>query len=100
MRRDQKQKILFYVILGLIAIGILSALLRNPGSMLIPILVLGGVFLLYKYPPHKWKSFAYRTKPKYAPPSTKEKQRKTQRAKFRVIQGNKRDDDDNVPKYH
>ncbi|HZG85103.1 hypothetical protein [Paenibacillus sp.] len=101
MRRDQRQKILFYVILGLIAVGILSSLFRNPGGMLIPIIVLGGVFLLYKFPPHRWKSFSFRAKPRYAPPSPKEKGRKTQRAKFRVIQGSKRDDDnDNVPKYH
>lgn len=97
MRRGQGQKIWFYVIVGLGVIGILTTLLRDIAGAIIPIVVLGGVFLLYKFPPSKWKSMM-RSASTWTD-SNGPSRHKTKRAKFRVIPGTKRDDDD-TPKYH
>ena len=101
MRRGPgHQKTLFYVLAGLAAIGVLSMIAQNPGGALIPVLVLGGVFLLYKYPPQRWKGLRFRDGAKgWNASSGPRKARATKRAKFTVIPGNKRDDDDK-PKYH
>jgi hypothetical protein len=85
---------LAYVILGLIAIGLLYRLLTNPSGMIIPVIVFGGVFLLYKFPPSRWQ----RSKP--TPSSRYAKSREKRKpAPFRVIQGTKPDDDE-TPKFH
>jgi len=83
-----------YIIFGLIAIGILSNLLGNPGPFIIPLVVFGIVFYLYKFPPNRFRkrSSARSTK---QPSKTNTNKRTT----FRVIRGNKRDDDD-PPRYH
>ncbi|TLS52979.1 hypothetical protein FE782_06300 [Paenibacillus antri] len=103
MRGPRKQNLLFYVIVGLIAIGILSMIVRNPSGAIIPVVVLGGVFLLYKYPPQRWKFLRNDRRDGSgmwgASDGGVRKGRTTKRAKFRVIQGNKPDDDDK-PKYH
>jgi len=93
MRGNRNQKILFYVIIGLIVIGALSMVARNPGGAIIPVVVLGGVFLLYKYPPHTWKSLFRDVT------SRRAGMHKSKRAKFKVIPGTKRSDDE-PPKYH
>lgn len=94
------QRLLFYIIVGLIAIGILRMIAQNPGAAVIPVLVLGSVFLLYKYPPSRWKSMSsYRTKAQGTFDGGASNKRKTKQAKFRVIRGSKREDDD-IPKYH
>jgi hypothetical protein len=92
MRR--KQPILTYVVFGLIAIGILSGLFTSPSSFLIPVIIFGAVFLLYKYPPNTWKkSSGYGTRFKKPP--------KRKNATFRVINGSgNRDNQDEPPKYH
>lgn len=71
----------------LIAIGLISLGLR----LVIPILVFGAIFLLYKFPPSRWK------KPSIHRGSAKGK---TKNAKFRVINGSKDSDKDDFPKYH
>ncbi|MNI11180.1 hypothetical protein D3C73_643160 [compost metagenome] len=81
-----------YVIIGLIAIGIID----NFRTLIIPIVVLGAIFLLYKFPPNKWS--------RLQPPSASRGRSNTSKTKrkqppFRVIQGNKGNDDD-TPKYH
>ncbi|HZG58076.1 hypothetical protein [Paenibacillus sp.] len=96
MRNRPKQKLLFYIIVGLMAIGILNAAAQNPGAAIIPIAVLGGVFLLYKFPPSRWKAM-FRGAPMRS--DGKAGKRTSRRAQFRVIPGSKRDDDD-APKYH
>lgn len=78
-----------YIILGLIAIGIIVSF----RTLIIPILVFLIIFLLYKFPPAKWAQFGQSLSNR----SSKKPKRKN--AKFRVIQGNKRDDDDRPP-YH
>lgn len=76
-----------------IAIGILIAigLIVSLRVLFIPILVLGAIFLLYKFPPSRWK------KPSNIRGSVKSK---TKNAKFRVINGTKDSDKDDFPKYH
>ncbi|MZQ84262.1 hypothetical protein GQF01_19280 [Paenibacillus sp. 5J-6] len=76
-----------------IAIGVLIAigLLVNLPSFFIPILVLGLIFLLYKFPPSRWK------KPSIGRGPSKPKRKN---AKFRVINGTKDSEPDDFPKYH
>ncbi len=80
----------------LIVIGMLTRLMVSPTAFVIPVLVLGIIFLLYKYPPHRWKTPGGYTK------NSGYGRYKTQRnRKFKVIQGNKRDDNDETPPpYH
>ncbi len=81
-----------YVIFGLIAIGILASILSNPGTFMIPILVFGVIFFLYKFPPNRWRQ------PK-RPSSARFQKGKRRNATFRVIPGSK-DSSDEPPKYH
>ncbi|PYI55073.1 hypothetical protein DLM86_11090 [Paenibacillus flagellatus] len=88
---------LFIVLLALMAIGIIMSLMSNPFELVVAIVIFGGVFVLWKYPPARWRkapsrkpSSASRTKPR----------EKRKNVPFRVIQGNKRDDDDNPHPYH
>jgi hypothetical protein len=83
------------VILVLAAIGILYRLVTHPSGMLIPVLVLGTVFLLYKFPPGRWRRRGgYRRDAAPRPPASASGNRRQNRnkAKFRVIPGNKKDD--------
>lgn len=96
MRRMDRQRILFYVVIGLIAIGIISMIARNPGAAVIPVVVLGGVFLLYKYPPDRWKALFRNAGDRAAGMNGR---RQAKRAKFRVIPGSKQNRDE-PPKYH
>ncbi|AEI41204.1 hypothetical protein [Paenibacillus mucilaginosus] len=81
-----------YIVFGLIGVGILVNLLSNPRGILVPLIVFGGIFLLYKFPPNRWgKSRGYGARPAKGP--------KRKNAKFRVIQGSKPDGDE-PPKYH
>lgn len=93
MRR--RHSVIAYLIFGLAAIGILSKLLASPSTMLIPLLVLGGVFLLYKFPP---RGVRFRgTRPGRR--TDVHRSKASRKAAFRVIRGNKRDDDE-PPRYH
>ncbi|MNR16853.1 hypothetical protein D3C85_1334830 [compost metagenome] len=76
-----------------IAIGVLIAigLLVSLRVLFIPILVLGIIFLLYKFPPSSWKNASI---------SRGNGKGKTKNAKFRVINGTKDSDKDDFPKYH
>ncbi|MBP1962115.1 hypothetical protein [Paenibacillus aceris] len=76
-----------------VAIGILIAigLIVSLRTLFIPILVLGIIFLLYKFPPSRWKKPSYGRGPSKA---------KRKNAKFRVINGTKDTDSDDFPKYH
>ena len=77
------------ILIVLICIGVLTRLMAHPGAFVIPAIVLGIVFLLYKIPPHRWRK-------KY------EYNHRTQRkSRLKVIHGRKRDDDDpKPPPYH
>jgi hypothetical protein len=82
------------VILVLAAVGILYRLITQPSGMLIPVLVLGTVFLLYKFPPSRWRRRGgYRSAAPRPPASAAGNHRQNRKkAKFRVIPGNKKDD--------
>ncbi|SDO09744.1 hypothetical protein SAMN04487897_10875 [Paenibacillus sp. yr247] len=71
----------------LIAIGLLVSL----RTLFIPILVLGIIFLLYKFPPSRWKKTSIGRGPAKG---------KRKNAKFRVINGTKESESDDFPKYH
>lgn len=71
----------------LIAIGLLVSL----RTLFIPILVLGIIFLLYKFPPSRWRKNSTGRGPAKG---------KRKNAKFRVINGSKDSDPDDFPKYH
>lgn len=87
------------IVIALMAIGFVYMLLINPGSLLIPIIIFGGIFLLYKYPPSSWGGNK-NPRPYVKQNRTQPQQRpKSRRAPFRVIEGGK-DDDDELPKYH
>lgn len=92
MRR--KSRLIAYIIFGLIAVGILASLISRPETMLIPLLVFGIVFLLYKFPPSR-----FRKRGGMRPPRNAIKPKARKRNPFRVIRGSKRDDDE-PPRYH
>lgn len=98
MRRFDRQKLPLYVILALMIIGLLSMMLRNIGNFLIPVLVFGTIFLLYKFPPNQWNRMFHQARSRFSATGTRGG-RRTKRAKFRVIPGSKKEDDD-IPKYH
>ncbi len=86
----QRYRTVGYLVLALLCVGFISQFIKNPGAMIIPVAVLGVVFYLYKFPP---RSFGQNRKD--IQPKSK------RRTNLKVIQGNKRDDDNNEPpRYH
>ncbi|MGM0880589.1 MAG: hypothetical protein ACQEXQ_06035 [Bacillota bacterium] len=90
--------------LALIGIGLVYGVVQSPGAFIVPIVVLGGIFLLYKFPPSflsGYGSKAGRTQVKQsrsAAAKTKANKPRSKTVPFRVIEGGK--DDDDLPKYH
>ncbi|MFC4777439.1 hypothetical protein ACFO9Q_11645 [Paenibacillus sp. GCM10023252] len=85
----------------LIGIGIVSAVINNPSTFIIPVVVLGVIFLLYKLNPGGARSRRPVVKPSprtEAKMKAKSQQARKKPAPFRVIEGGK--DDDDLPKYH
>ncbi|MBW7473572.1 hypothetical protein K0T92_02285 [Paenibacillus oenotherae] len=88
---------LLIVILTLVVIGLTAQTIGNPIQLIIPVVVLGVIFLLYKFPPRPSKAKPYqKSAARRDGGQTKPKTRKN--VPFRVIEGGK--DDDNLPKYH
>ena len=93
---------LMAILLTLMAIGAVTMVLESPGYFIIPAVVFGIVFLLYKFPPDRFRKRNYR-----APRPPARDRRKTgagtasrrKTVPFRVIDGG-RDDDGDRPKYH
>lgn len=108
MRRRNRNNWILYAIGALFVIGLLYRIGRNPAAWIIPIVIIGGVFLLYKYPPHRWKSMArnarsQQTRSRHGPTAQTPPHRAgkhVNRPQFRVIKGSKTDSDDDLPKYH
>lgn len=109
-----KQAIVFWTVIILATFGIIGILGRaSLSSILIPLIVFGVVFLLYKYPPARWSRKAKTPKIK---PSAKTmakvnaqnnaSARKSSSSKkrkdypFQVIQGQKGKSEEDIPKYH
>jgi hypothetical protein len=87
-----------YIIFGLIAVGLLAKLWAHPGTLLVPLIVFGVIFLLYKYPPTTWRA---RSQAAFVSKKRKpDDSRRTRKAKFKVIKGSKPDDPQEPPKYH
>lgn len=91
-----------YIIFGLLVVGILARFLMNPAPLLIPLLVLGIIFLLYKFPPNRLQKHG---RPVHHRTKTAERKRYEERerrkAHFRVIPGSKSDsDEEEPPRYH
>lgn len=87
-----------YIILALIALGIISRM-SNGLNLLIPVVIIGGV-IGYNYYLGKQKQRAYA--PRYSTSSASRHADARKRSKtvpFRVIPGNKQDSGDK-PKYH
>jgi hypothetical protein len=103
-RMSGKWNVWTVLIVALAAIGLVYGLLRNPLSFIIPVVVLGGIFLLYKYPPaflQGARGSQARTQVKPGRASQTRSKTTKPRSKpvpFRVIEGGK--DDDDLPKYH
>lgn len=87
------------ILLTLAAIGLVAMVIRAPGQLIIPAVVFGIVFLLYKFPPGRGR------RNHRAPRPSARDRRKTgaasrrKSAPFKVIEGG-RDDDEHRPKYH
>jgi hypothetical protein len=91
MRTNDKR--FFSLILILAAIGIVYSLAKRPSAVVIPILVLGTVFLLYKFPPASWRrKGAPRSGAGRPRPSPPRKKRSAGGVKLRVIPGRKKDE--------
>jgi len=84
-----------YVVFGLLAIGLLSLFVHNPGPFIIPLLVFGGVFLLYKFPPGRFASSRSSRSQ-----GSRFRERDRRKSSFRVIPGKKDAPDEEPPKYH
>ncbi|HUC90875.1 MAG TPA: hypothetical protein VMS09_02475 [Paenibacillus sp.] len=87
----------FIALIVLMGVGVVSQLFQNPMGLIIPVTVFAVVFLLYKFPPSRFRAAKPRTRPA-APDRLKTKSRSRKTVPFRVIEGGK--DDDNLPKYH
>lgn len=87
-----------YIVFGLLALGILAKAIRSPGPFVIPILVFGTIFLLYKYPPNRWRR--RKAAKRHEAERARQRERERRKAAFRVIPGSKPTPDDEPPPYH
>ncbi|MHA7962775.1 hypothetical protein ACX93W_01435 [Paenibacillus sp. CAU 1782] len=97
MKKFKGISVLEMVLLVLMVVGLFISL----KSLWLPIVIIGGIFLLYKFPP----SFLRKERGGRAQVTQKPSSSKTRRDRprsktvpFRVIEGGK--DDDETPKYH
>jgi hypothetical protein len=101
---NRRPSVAVMVIGFLVILGMIHQFANNPSTLLIPLIVFGTIFILWKFPPHTWKGLGSRMNmsSKNHPSSPKGKPNK--RAKFRVIQGNKGkiedEEEQETPKYH
>jgi len=95
----------FAVVLALMAIGVAVRLAQGSiDSWLIPLTLVAIVFLLYKFPPNRWRKPQKRRPPgpKVARPDFRRASSKTDRRRaspFTVIEGRKNKEDE-PPRYH
>lgn len=98
--RPKKWSVPAIIIMSLLGIGVIYGVLTDMRSFLIPIIVFGLIYVLYKFPPDRWRSRSGSASPQVRPGNRSQpaKRPKSQRTPFRVIEGGKEDDD--LPKYH
>jgi UPF0716 family protein affecting phage T7 exclusion len=97
-----------FILLILIAIGAGSVLWLSPQTLIIPGIVVGVVLLLYFFPPQRFRvrqgrgrSSAYqRSSVSRQAPGAKKASAKKRPVHLRVIEGSKKDDDEEPPLYH
>lgn len=92
-----------YIVYGLLALGLITRFLRNPGPLLVPVAVFGIIFLLYKFPPNQFfKNRSSHNQRRAAKPTARMEQEERERRKrhFKVIYGSKPDNEDEPPPYH
>ncbi|WP_019004533.1 hypothetical protein [Cohnella laeviribosi] len=99
-----------YLILVLLVIGLMDSILNgiSTGRLLIPLVLVAVVFLLYKFPPNRWRSksseaarfreAAIKSQRRHPPRQTGKSKRKS--FPFKVIEGSKNRDDEPRPPYH
>ncbi|MCM3698311.1 hypothetical protein [Paenibacillus macerans] len=108
----KKQGIMFWIIMLLVAIGIVNGIFVSHAislaNIIVPVAIVGIVFLLYKFPPRKYRK---QQQPKIKPSArtmakiAAEQRRgpsseKRKSYPFQVIDGHKGKNDDDLPKYH
>ena len=86
----RRSRTIGYIILALIAIGILT----DFGNWLIPLVVFGLVFYFYKFPPNR-----FRRGSRNRNNQSTHRNKTSRKAVFHVIKGNKKDDEE-PPHYH
>jgi hypothetical protein len=96
----------FAVLLVLMAIGLASRLYQGAAqSLIIPLVLVSVIFVLYKFPPTRWRNPPRRgggrpgplRKPDFRTTSAKSERRRS--SPFTVIEGRKNKDDE-PPRYH
>ena len=95
----------FAVVLVFMAIGLATSLFRgSTESWLIPLSLVAIVFLLYKFPPSRWRNVPNRDRSQSRGPRpdfrrTSAKPEKRRSSPFTVIEGRKNKEDE-PPRYH
>lgn len=96
----RRSRIMMYVVFGLIIIGFLATFVSNPSGMIIPVAVFGIIFFLYKFPPQAFRGRGSGSSSRRGPIEMNKVKTKKKANPFRVINGNKRDDEEDPPHYH
>lgn len=109
----KKQSILLWILGALVVIGIIDGLFVSgrfrPVDYLIPLILVAVVFILYKFPPGRFRRQRPKIKPSartmakvaQAKRTSASAAKKRKSYPFQVIEGNKgKKSDDDLPKYH
>lgn len=88
-----------FIVFALLVMGILSAFVQHPAPFIIPILVFGSIYLLYKFPPNRWRG-GTRKSAAQREAQYRQRERDRKKSNFRVIYGNKPNQEDEPPRYH
>lgn len=104
------QRIFLWIIAFLSVFGIIDGLFLSKsistGSIIVPLAVVAIVFLLYKYPPRRYRRQHPKIKPSartMAKVAAERRSTATEKRKaypFQVIEGHKGKDNEDLPKYH
>lgn len=106
----RRQRIFLWIIAFLSVFGIIDGLFLSKhipiGSVIVPLAVVAIVFVLYKYPPRRYRRQHPKIKPSartMAKVAAERRSTTTEKRKaypFQVIEGQKGKNDDDLPKYH
>lgn len=90
------------IVLALILIGVVNVAIFSPWSFLFPIIIVGIILLLYKFPPGQSRNNARTSHAKqqkrHSGTNRQASKPRSKTVPFRVIEGGK--DDDDMPRYH